>query len=139
MSPTEVIVLLIATGGVALMLISSIGILRLPDVLSRMHAVGKAATLGVSALLLSAGIFFGGGQIWRMIALIALFFVTAPVATTAMARAAYRTDSHDHEDLVYNDIENPRYSSADESPQSDPETMDRPNAVDDAPLSDSLT
>lgn len=113
MSLTEVIVVIIASLGVALMLISSIGILRLPDVLSRMHAVGKAATLGVSALLLSAGIFFGGGQIWRMLALIALFFVTAPVATTAMARAAYRTDAHGHEDLVHNDMDDPRYEQED--------------------------
>ena len=58
---------------------------------------------------------FGGGQIWRMLALIALFFITAPVATTAMARAAYRTDSHDHEDLGHDDMNNPRYEQVDET------------------------
>lgn len=105
----ELAVALFAAAGVALMLISSIGILRLPDVLSRMHAVGKAATLGVSALLLSAGIFFGGGQIWRMIALIVLFFLTAPIATTAMARAAYRTGTHRRERLTHDDMADPRY------------------------------
>jgi len=68
MTVTELFVLIVATVGVILLLISSIGILRLPDVLSRMHAVGKAATLGVSALLISAGIFFQGvksGAYWR--------------------------------------------------------------------------
>ncbi|MBI3957804.1 MAG: monovalent cation/H(+) antiporter subunit G [Chloroflexi bacterium] len=89
---TDYLILTLATVGVVFMLISALGILRLPDVFTRMHAAGKAATLGVSCLLLAAGIFFGdGSQFWRMVALIALFFVTAPIATTTMARAAYRT------------------------------------------------
>jgi len=88
----DYLILSLATVGVVFMLISALGLLRLPDVFTRMHAAGKAATLGVSCLLLAAGIYFGGGsQFWRMVALIALFFVTAPIATTTMARAAYRT------------------------------------------------
>ena len=110
----ETIVLVLASIGVAFLLISSIGVIRLPDVLSRMHAVGKAATLGISALLLSAGIFFGNGQIWLMVALIALFFVTAPISTAAMARAAYRTRLHKRESLVYNDMANMRYETSEE-------------------------
>ncbi|MEZ4707735.1 MAG: monovalent cation/H(+) antiporter subunit G [Caldilineaceae bacterium] len=90
MSLFELVVLTIAAVGVLFMLISAVGILRLPDVFARMHAAGKAATLGVSCLLLSAGMFFGEGWFWRMAVLIVLFFVTAPISTTAMARAAYR-------------------------------------------------
>lgn len=89
------LILTLATVGVLFMLISALGILRLPDVFTRMHAAGKAATLGVSCLLLAAGVFFWNlgdlSEFWRMVALIVLFFVTAPIATTAMARAAYRT------------------------------------------------
>ena len=110
----ETVVIILASIGVAFMLISSIGVIRLPDVLSRMHAVGKAATLGISALLLSAGIFFQNGQIWLMMALIALFFVTAPISTAAMARAAYRTRLHQREDLVHNDMADPRYETSEE-------------------------
>lgn len=85
------LVLIVATIGTIFMLISAVGVLRLPDAYTRMHAAGKAATLGVSGLLLSTGIFFiHEGQLLRMIALIALFFVTSPIATTSMARAAYR-------------------------------------------------
>jgi len=109
----ETIVVIIAAIGVLFMLISAIGVLRLPDVLARMHAVGKAATLGISALLLSAGLFFQDGELWRMLALIALFFITAPIATTAMARAAYRTGAHKEETLLHDDMDNPRYISAD--------------------------
>lgn len=112
MSTRETIVITLAAIGVLFMLISAIGVLRLPDVLARMHAVGKAATLGISALLLSAGAFFQEGEILRMLALIALFFVTAPIATAAMARAAYRTGAYRKETLLQDDMSNPRYKSA---------------------------
>jgi len=82
----------LATVGVVFMLISALGALRLPDIFTRMHANGKTSTLGVSCLLLSAGLFFqDNALLWRMVALIALYFITAPIAATAMARAAYRT------------------------------------------------
>ena len=91
----DYLILILASIGVLFMLISALGILRLPDVFTRMHAAGKAATLGVSCLLLAAGVYFGAlgdpSEFWRMVALIVLFFVTAPIATTTMARAAYRT------------------------------------------------
>jgi multicomponent Na+:H+ antiporter subunit G len=86
----QAIILILATIGTVFMLISGIGMIRLPDVLTRMHAAGKAATLGVSGLLLAAGITFAlEGRLATMVALIVLFFVTAPIATTSMARAAY--------------------------------------------------
>ncbi len=85
-------VLLTATIGTVFMFFSAIGILRLPDVYTRMHAAGKAATLGISALLLGTGLYFyREGQLIRMVALISLFWITAPIATTTMARAAYRS------------------------------------------------
>ncbi|MBX3009941.1 MAG: monovalent cation/H(+) antiporter subunit G [Caldilineaceae bacterium] len=86
----EAAVLFFATVGVVVMLISAIGILHLPDVYARMHSASKAATLGVNCVLIAAGLFYPN-YLLRMILLIALFFVTAPIATSAMARAAYRT------------------------------------------------
>ena len=105
MSLTELSVLVIAAIGVTFMTISSIGMLRLPDIYARMHAAGKASTLGVACLLLAAGIFYGADLFWRMIALIVLFFITAPIATSAMARAAHRYTPKenlvlDHDDLA---------------------------------------
>jgi multicomponent Na+:H+ antiporter subunit G len=109
MTAREIVVLAFATGGTLLMLISSVGILRLPGVHARMHAVGKAATLGVSGLFLGAGVFFGGQEFWLMIALLVLLFVTAPVATTAMARTAYRWLPHDELQLDYDEMADPQY------------------------------
>ncbi len=94
MTAQEWIVVLLSMAGVAFMLVSAIGLIRLPDIFSRMHAAGKASTAGVSCLLLAAGIYFWDANLfWRMILLIVLIFATAPIATTAMARAAYRTGS----------------------------------------------
>ena len=90
MTILEGFVLFFAIVGVAFMVISAIGVLRLPDMYTRMHAAGKAATLGVICVLLAAGLFYPDYLI-RMILLIVFFFLTAPVATTTMARAAYRT------------------------------------------------
>jgi len=85
----EVLILLVASIGVIFMLISAIGILRLPDVFMRMHASGKAATLGVSCVMLAAGIYYEH-YFLRMLLLIGLFFVTGPIAATTLARAVYR-------------------------------------------------
>jgi multicomponent Na+:H+ antiporter subunit G len=84
----------LAAIGVIFMLISAIGLLRLPDVFSRMHAAGKASTLGVSCLLLATGVHFWDQNLFfRMVLLIVLLFATAPISTAAMARAAYKTGS----------------------------------------------
>lgn len=106
MTIREIAVIVVAAFGVVLMFISTIGILRLPGVHARMHAVGKGSTLGISCMLLSAGIYFGEAELLRMIALIGLFFVTAPIATTAMARAAYRCNPEEHAYLVHDDMAN---------------------------------
>lgn len=107
MDLNHTIILLLATIGTLFMLISAIGVLRLPDVFGRMHAAGKAATLGVSCLLLAAGMFYGSGWLMRMIVLIVLFFITAPISTTAMARAAYRIMPRKQFVLKHDDMAEP--------------------------------
>ena len=94
MSTQEMAAVILAAIGVVFMLISAVGLLRLPDVFSRMHAAGKASTVGVSCLLLAAGVHFWNQDLFfRMLLLIALIFATAPISTSAMARAAYKTGS----------------------------------------------
>ena len=104
MTPGEIIMVTLAAIGVFFMFVSAIGIVRLPDVYARMHAAGKASTLGVACILAVAGWQFGQGEMFRMIILVALFFITAPIATTTMARAAYRTDSERNLVLHYDEL-----------------------------------
>lgn len=88
--------------GVIFMLISSIGVLRLPDVYARMQAASKATSIGIGCILLAAGFFFGEWALMRMVVLLILFFITNPIATTAIAHAAYRTD-YDQEIVLHYD------------------------------------
>ena len=120
MTLRETTVITVAAIGVLFTLISAIGIVRLPDVYARMHSAGKASTLGVSMLLLSAGIYFPDNLL-LMVILIALFLVTAPIATTTMARATYRTDRERHFVLHYDDMAS--------MAQQKPETLSRPDQM----------
>lgn len=81
---------LLVTGGLFLF-IAGLGILRLPDVLIRMHASTKAGTLG-AGLVFSAVAFHSGNMVTISISALTVLFllVSAPVAAHAIARAAYR-------------------------------------------------
>lgn len=106
METREMIVLAAAAVGAVIMLVSSIGVLSLPDVFMRMHAFGKAGTMGISGLILAAGVFYPD-YLARMVVLIMLFFITGPIATTALSRAAYRVASPSAKlALEFNEMEN---------------------------------
>ncbi len=76
--------------GAAFMLLAALGVLRMPDLFTRLQATSKATTLGVGCLMLGVAIHFGQlGTILRAGAIVALFFVTAPISAHVIARAAY--------------------------------------------------
>lgn len=75
--------------GAALLAVSALGLLRLPDALARQHAATKAATLALGVMigglvLLQPGVewLVRGGLLALVLAL------TVPVASHALARAA---------------------------------------------------
>jgi len=77
--------------GAFFMLVASIGLIRLPDVYSRMHAATKAATFGMLGILLAVILYFQEAAVSTH-AILAIFFIflTVPVAAHLIARAAYR-------------------------------------------------
>jgi multicomponent Na+:H+ antiporter subunit G len=88
---TGVIVLLLAVGAI-FMLLAGIGILRLPDVYARLSATSKAATLGLTCLLLATALHFRTANVpARALAMIVFVFLTAPVAAHMIGRAAWLT------------------------------------------------
>lgn len=69
---------------------AAIGIVRLPDVYSRMHAASKVGTFGLGFLFIAMAVFFPGLEITtRAVAGICFFVLTAPIAAHLLARAAY--------------------------------------------------
>lgn len=76
--------------GVLLVLIAGIGILRMPDLYTRMSASTKASTLGLGLILLGTAVTFGSfGIASRAVATIVFVMLTAPVSAHLMGRAAY--------------------------------------------------
>lgn len=76
--------------GALLILISGIGILRLPDLYMRMSATAKAATLGLGVMLVGLAVLDGTLAVTGRVALTIIFLLlTAPVAAYAIGQAAY--------------------------------------------------
>ncbi|MDP3063759.1 MAG: monovalent cation/H(+) antiporter subunit G [Chloroflexota bacterium] len=78
--------------GLFFVLVSTVGLLRLPDFYSRAHALGKSDTLG-SILVLGGLALYGGLALSSFKLLLILVFValTNPTATHALTRAALRS------------------------------------------------
>jgi len=76
--------------GAALMLVTGLGLIRMPDIFTRMHAATKGASLGVAFMLLAAALVFQETGVTLKGTITVLFiFLTAPVAANLLARAAY--------------------------------------------------
>lgn len=91
----EVITGLFILFGTIVSLISSIGLVRLPDVYTRSHAASKSSTLGVLSILIGTLFYFlflEGYFSIRLILGIFFVFLTAPVAGHVICRAAYRAN-----------------------------------------------
>lgn len=90
----EAIVLILVVLGTIMTLLSSLGVIRLPDVYTRAHATTKSATLGILFILLGAFIhFLYSHQIIsvRLLLGIVFVFLTAPVGGHLIIRSAHRS------------------------------------------------
>ena len=78
--------------GVVALIVGSLGLVRLPDLYSRTHAVGMMDTAGVGFITLGLILHEGLTLISFKLALIGIFlFFTSPIATHAVAQVAYRS------------------------------------------------
>lgn len=83
--------------GTLLLVIGAVGVVRLPDVYCRAHALGKAVTLGVCLLLLGYWVDTGAPGGGLKVLLAVLFqFATLPVASHLLAVLAWRKGVRGH-------------------------------------------
>lgn len=76
--------------GALFMLLASIGILRLPDLFTRMSGASKGSTLGTGLALAAVGVHFSDAQVTaRAVTTIIFVFLTVPVAAHMVGRAGY--------------------------------------------------
>jgi multicomponent Na+:H+ antiporter subunit G len=87
-----VIAMICLVGGAVFLLVSCVGLLRLPDFYTRAHAVGKAETLG-SMLTLVGLVLYNGVALssLKLLLILAIIAITNPTATHALTRAALRS------------------------------------------------
>lgn len=80
--------------GSTLALLAAVGVLRMPDVFTRMQSSTKAATLGLGCLLVGLVILHPQTEtVIRALTIAAFVMLTTPVSAHVIARAAARTGS----------------------------------------------
>lgn len=91
--------------GALLALIAAIGVLRLPDLLSRMHAASKPQVLGLLLVLIGLGFRLRDPGAIGLLVLIGLFqLLSTPVANHMVGRASFRAGQVREDLLVVNDL-----------------------------------
>lgn len=126
---------MILTGSIFI-LISSLGLIKMPDIYMRMSATTKAATLGVGSILFGTALYFEEvGILTRAVITIIFLLLTAPIGAHLIGRAAYFDGIPMWEKSVINELEgkfNPAehvlysqdYSSADKVPYPRDESLE---------------
>ena len=87
-------------------LIAAVGVLRLPDLYSRMHAASKAGAVGGGMILLAVALVsFEGAIAVRALIGMAFLLMTTPVAAHLLARAHYQSGGRPTQITVSNDLD----------------------------------
>ncbi|MCA1441543.1 Na+/H+ antiporter subunit G [Ensifer sp. IC4062] len=90
-SAVALLVALIVVVGASFSLLAALGIVRFPDLYTRMHAASKAGTIGSGLLLLAAGLHsLDGAILVRALAGFVFFVLTAPISAHLLAKAAHQ-------------------------------------------------
>jgi multicomponent Na+:H+ antiporter subunit G len=85
--------------------LAALGILRLPDLYTRMHAASKAGAVGAGLMLLGVALAsFDGAVFLRAFLGILFLLLTTPVSAHLLARAAYRAGVAPAESTNINDL-----------------------------------
>jgi multicomponent Na+:H+ antiporter subunit G len=121
-SVVEVVASVFLLGGVFLAVVAGVGLLRFPDLFSRMHAATKPATLGMLLVVVGGVLLMSDRSHDAKLLLVAAFqFLTAPVAAHMIGRAAYRSGTGALEDLVVDELREGRYADRSGPDPSGPE------------------
>jgi len=89
--------------GALLSLGAAVGMVRFPDLMSRMHAASKPQVLGLFLVLVALGLQMRSWVVWPVLLLAWLFqLLTVPISAHMVSRAGYRT-KHRHPELLSED------------------------------------
>jgi len=107
----QVLIAFIVLAGAVFVLAAAIGLNRLPDVYSRMHAASKAGTVGSGLMLFAAGLQAGdSATLVRALAGFFFFVLTAPISAHLLAMAARKVGYPLASESVLDQMKNQRKS-----------------------------
>jgi multicomponent Na+:H+ antiporter subunit G len=96
----DVVAVACLLAGAFLCLTAGVGLVRFPDVLSRMHAGTKPQVLGTLLVMVGGAIRLHGlAAAWMLLLVAAFQLLTAPVSAHMISRVAYRR-RHVRRDLL---------------------------------------
>jgi len=106
---TEIIISLLLLSGSIFVIVASVGVLRLPDLMMKMHASTKAGTLGAGLILVAMGFSFDDiSVLTRILATIIFLLLTAPIAAHLIGRAAYSVGIDFWEGTIIDELKDDR-------------------------------
>lgn len=74
--------------GAFFILVSALGVIRFPDLYTRMHATTKATSFGLMLIILGTALYFNSGVIWiKAILVIVFIYLTTPLASHAVSQS----------------------------------------------------
>lgn len=86
-------------GGLFFFLVGTLGLLRLPDVFTRMHATTKSDTLGAGLMLVAAMVYLGWDvAVIKLLLVLVFIWLTNPTAAHIIAKAVYHQSIDAKED-----------------------------------------
>jgi len=87
---TDALIIGFSSLGTLFIFLAAVGVLRMPDLYLRISVTTKAATLGISLVLIAVAIYFDDLSITtRVSAIVVFMFLTAPVGAHMLGRASY--------------------------------------------------
>ena len=86
----DVVISILLLTGASFMLLAAVGIVRLPDLPTRMHASTKAGAMGAMFTMAGVAFFFADSVISaRAVAIVVFILITSPIAAHVIGRAGY--------------------------------------------------
>ncbi|PIR00634.1 MAG: cation:proton antiporter [Nitrospinae bacterium CG11_big_fil_rev_8_21_14_0_20_45_15] len=87
----EILSIIFIVGGLFFLIVAAIGVIRLPDVFSRSHAVSLTDSLGAFLMLVGIALHDElGKNTLKILVVLALLYILNPVIAHATIRAAVR-------------------------------------------------
>lgn len=112
----EIIISALLLLAAAVIVLAAVGLLRFPDLPTRMHATTKSGVLAIILIMVAVALYFSRADITtRVLAIIVFTLITAPIAAHTIGRAGYLSGVGLWEKTKRDDLRKYYYEDDDES------------------------